>query len=333
MHPHPHPQLYLNHSKTLPPTHPTPKTNNNTTHHQQLQYVVDFDARFHILVGEAGGPSAGGAGGPSFLSSQALMELLDKRLEYFNLTDTVGGVCVCRPLSPVMAVVWLEYLNLTDTVGAHAVPYIYVMYMYVYTHLYIHPPTPPYPTHPLPQVSLFLLRFPPETLFELEDIAMDAAMDSFDDDFASGGGGGGSDAGGGDEGPRPVVDEEGNESLGGGVDLRLMGQLIPRFLGKVCPCLCVCQTPSHHHHHPNQYPNLQKHHPPPPIPSWPRAASPSSPSRSVPRPTTPPCSTTPSCAPPPSPWASSCKVRFLYFHRQILKKSTTARDLIYDTVI
>ena len=115
---------------------------------------------------------------------------------------------------------------------------VFVVILCGWTHLY-HTTNP---TQTNTQVSLFLLRFPPETLFELEDIAMDAAMDSFDD--ADPGGGSGPRAGSGDDGGRDArrgaVDEEG--MLEEGVDLRLMGQLVPRFLGKVCRdvCRCVC---------------------------------------------------------------------------------------------
>lgn len=97
------------------------------------------------------------------------------------------------------------------------------------THPHQHPNTPTYR-----QVSLFLLRFPPETLFELEDIAMDAAMDSFDDSDAVVGPGG--DDGRDQRRPGPGdLDEEG--MLEEGVDLRLMGQLVPRFIGKVRACV------------------------------------------------------------------------------------------------
>lgn len=55
--------------------------------------MIDFDARFHVMVGEAGATPSGAP-----LSSQALLELLNKRLEYFNLTDTVRF----GPLSPLV---------------------------------------------------------------------------------------------------------------------------------------------------------------------------------------------------------------------------------------
>jgi hypothetical protein len=58
---------------------------------------------------------------------------------------------------------------------------------------------------------------------------MDAAMDSFDDSDAISGPGGREDDGG--RGARGGLDEEG--MMEEGVDLRLMGQLVPRFLGKV----------------------------------------------------------------------------------------------------
>lgn len=64
---------------------------------------------------------------------------------------------------------------------------------------------------------------------------MDAAMDSFDDADDSSMG----DEGRGERGEgRGGLDEEG--MLEEGVDLRLMGQLVPRFLGKVCMWGFVC---------------------------------------------------------------------------------------------
>jgi len=124
-----------------------------------LNYVVDFDAKFHVMMGEIGeGPS----GAP--LNTQALRQVLEKRLDYFNLTETV---------------------------------------------------------------SLFFLRFPPETLFELEDIAMDAAMDQFDENGGPPEGGKG-----GREGKRGGAGMSEEDGLDG-LDLQLLGELVPRFLGKL----------------------------------------------------------------------------------------------------
>jgi Zn-dependent protease len=125
-----------------------------------LNYVVDFDAKFHVMVGEVGTAPSGVP-----LNTPALREVLNQRLEYFNLTDAV---------------------------------------------------------------SLFFLRFPPETLFALEDIAMDAAMDQFDED------GGPPEVGSGGRGTRPGDGDLSEEELmQEGLDLRLIGELIPRFLGKL----------------------------------------------------------------------------------------------------
>eukprot|EP00624_Nannochloropsis_granulata_P005855 evm.model.NODE_41787_length_35735_cov_26.385588.5 len=124
-----------------------------------LKYVVDFDSKFHVMVGEIGeGPSG------ATLNTQALRQVLEKRLDYFNLTETV---------------------------------------------------------------SLFFLRFPPETLFELEDIAMDAAMDQFDEN------GGPPEGGKGDrQGKRGGARMDEEDGLDG-LDLQLLGELVPRFLGKL----------------------------------------------------------------------------------------------------
>lgn len=175
------------------------------------------------MVGEAGTTPSGAP-----LSSQALMELLNKRLEYFNLTDTVRGVMM-------VCFVGFWFIQGGGDRGARE------GLLLVTTHLtYPQPPTTPHHQNHTPphQVSLFLLRFPPETLFELEDIAMDAAMDSFDDTDAVVGPGRGDDDGREGRGNRGNgaggLDEDG--MLEEGVDLRLMGQLVPRFLGKVRVC-------------------------------------------------------------------------------------------------
>lgn len=203
------------------PSHPPTRPPTHTLSSQQLQYVIDFDARFHILVGEAGTTPATGAP----LSSQALVELLQKRLEYFGLADTVCSGVLVLCVGTGGARVREEEEKRRSRVRR----------TYTSTNLSLHM-----------QLSLFLLRFPPETLFELEDIAMDAAMDSFDDDPDAIGSS--SNKGGGDRrgerGQMGPVDEEGMGEEG--VDLRLMGQLVPRFLGKVRVIVspsgrvCVC---------------------------------------------------------------------------------------------
>lgn len=114
-----------------------------------MQQVIDFDNVYNIFVGEAGSDT---------MASATLLDLLNKRLEFFQLQDKVQHKDThCRdtqtPLVPPPQPSPLAYCCLCCVTEWN-------------------------------QVSLFLLRFPPETLYDVEDLAYDAALNMDMDDLA-----------------------------------------------------------------------------------------------------------------------------------------------------